>query len=254
VISQDTSAYGVDRRHDSQLWKEGEVRSHIVDLARELGRLGAWVRLHYVYPYPHVRKLIPLMAEGLVLPYLDIPFQHSHPDVLKRMARPAKSADTLAEIARWRAICPDLTLRSTFIVGFPGETEDEFRHLLDWLDAAQLDRVGCFRYENVAGARANGLPDHVPDAVKDERFHRFMEKAQAISTARLAAKVGRRLPVIVDAVDAEGATCRTQADAPEIDGNLFIDEGFEALRPGDILTVEVEEASEYDLWGRPVAA
>jgi ribosomal protein S12 methylthiotransferase len=254
VISQDTSAYGLDRRHDLRPWKGGEVRSHIVDLARALGGLGAWVRLHYVYPYPHVRDLIPLMAEGLVLPYLDIPFQHSHPEVLRRMARPAASARTLDEIARWRAICPDLTLRSTFIVGFPGETEAEFEHLLDWLEAAQLDRVGCFRYENVAGARSNALPDHVPEAVKDERWRRFMEKAQAISAARLAGKVGRRLPVIVDAVDAEGATCRTTGDAPDIDGNLFIDERFEALSPGDIVTVEVEEASDYDLWGRLVPA
>ena len=250
VISQDTSAYGIDRRHDVQLWKGGEVRSHITDLARELGRLGAWVRLHYVYPYPHVRDLIPLMADGLVLPYLDIPFQHAHPDVLKRMARPAASAKTLDEIARWRAICPDLALRSTFIVGYPGETEAEFACLLDWLDEAQLDRVGCFKYENVAGARSNALPDHVPDAVKEERWHRFMEKAQAISAARLEAKVGRRLPVIVDAVDEEGATCRTRADAPEIDGNLFIDEDFAGLAPGDIVEVEVEEASDYDLWGR----
>ncbi len=252
VISQDTSAYGLDRRHDTHPWKGREVRSHLSDLARELGNLDAWVRLHYVYPYPHVRDLIPLMADGRILPYLDIPFQHSHPDVLKRMARPAKSADTLAEIARWRADCPGITLRSTFIVGFPGETEAEFRHLLDWLDAAQLDRVGCFQYENVAGARANDLPDHVAAEVKQERWDRFMEKAQAISEAKLAAKVGTIQQVIVDEVDDEAATCRTMADAPEIDGNLFIDEDFEGLKPGDILTVEVEEASEYDLWGRRV--
>ena len=249
VISQDTSAYGVDRRHDASPWKGGEVRSHITDVARELGRLGAWVRLHYVYPYPHVRELIPLMAEGLVLPYLDIPFQHAHPDVLRRMARPAAAARTLDEITAWRAVCPELTLRSTFIVGYPGETEAEFGTLLEWLEEAQLDRVGCFRYENVAGARSNALPDHVPEEVKDERWHRFMERAQAISAAKLAAKVGQRVEVIVDAVDAEGATCRTKADAPEIDGNLFIDEGFEGLAPGDILTVTVEEAGEYDLWG-----
>ena len=250
VISQDTSAYGVDRKHDRHPWKDGEVRSHITDLAREMGRLGAWVRLHYVYPYPHVRDLIPLMAEGLVLPYLDIPFQHAHPDTLRRMARPAAAAKTLDEIAAWRAACPEIALRSTFIVGYPGETEAEFQTLLDWLDEAQLDRVGCFRYENVAGARSNALPDHVPEEVKDERWHRFMEKAQAISEAKLAAKVGKRLEVIVDAVDAEGATCRTKADAPEIDGNLFIDEGFEGLAPGDIVTVEVDEAGDYDLWGR----
>ena len=250
VISQDTSAYGVDRKHDLSPWKGGEVRAHITDLAREMGKLGAWVRLHYVYPYPHVRDLIPLMAEGLVLPYLDIPFQHAHPDVLKRMARPAAAAKTLDEIAAWRAIAPDLTLRSTFIVGYPGETEAEFQTLLDWLDEAQLDRVGAFRYENVRGARSNNLPDHVPEAVKEERYARFMEKAQAISEAKLAAKVGQRLQVIVDAVDAEGATCRTMADAPEIDGNLFLDEGFEGLAAGDIVTVEVDEAGEYDLWGR----
>ena len=250
VISQDTSAYGVDRKHDLSPWKGGEVRAHITDLAREMGKLGAWVRLHYVYPYPHVRELIPLMAEGLVLPYLDIPFQHAHPDTLKRMARPAAAARTLDEIAAWRAVCPDLTLRSTFIVGYPGETEAEFQTLLDWLDEAQLDRVGCFQYENVAGARSNDLPDHVPPEVKQERFDRFMEKAQAISAAKLAQKVGKVLEVIVDEVDDEGATCRTKADAPEIDGNLFIDEGFEGLAPGDIVRVEVDEAGDYDLWGR----
>ena len=250
VISQDTSAYGVDRKHDLSPWKGGDVRAHITDLAREMGKLGAWVRLHYVYPYPHVRDLIPLMAEGLVLPYLDIPFQHAHPDVLKRMARPAAAAKTLDEIAAWRAVCPDLTLRSTFIVGYPGETEAEFQTLLDWLDEAQLDRVGCFQYENVAGARSNALPDHVPPELKQERFDRFMERAQAISAAKLASKVGKVLEVIVDEVDDDGATCRTKADAPEIDGNLFIDEGFDSLTPGDIVRVEVDEAGDYDLWGR----
>ncbi|NJS39292.1 MAG: 30S ribosomal protein S12 methylthiotransferase RimO [Rhodobacteraceae bacterium] len=249
VISQDTSAYGVDRKHDLSPWKGGEVRAHVTDLAREMGKLGAWVRLHYVYPYPHVRQLIPLMAEGLVLPYLDIPFQHAHPDVLRRMARPAAAAKTLDEIAAWRAIAPDLTLRSTFIVGYPGETEAEFQTLLDWLDEAQLDRVGCFQYENVAGARSNALPDHVPAEVKQDRFDRFMEKAQGISEAKLAAKVGKVLEVIVDEVDEDGATCRTKADAPEIDGNLFIDEGFEGLAPGDIVRVTVDEAGKYDLWG-----
>ncbi|OOY13383.1 ribosomal protein S12 methylthiotransferase [Thioclava marina] len=253
VISQDTSAYGVDLKHA----EERGHRAHITDLARDLGSLGAWVRLHYVYPYPHVRNLIPLMAEahengGGVLPYLDIPFQHAHPDTLKRMARPAASAKTLDEIAAWRATCPDITLRSTFIVGYPGETEDEFQYLLDWMDEAQLDRVGCFQYENVEGARSNALPDHVPDEVKQDRWDRFMQKAQAISEAKLQAKVGTIQQVIVDEIDEEGATCRTKADAPEIDGNLFIDEGFEALSPGDIVTVEVDEASEYDLWGRLV--
>jgi len=246
VISQDTSAYGVDLKHETA---KGH-RAHITDLARDMGSLGAWVRLHYVYPYPHVRDLIPLMADGLVLPYLDIPFQHAHPDTLRRMARPAASARTLDEIAAWRTICPDLTLRSTFIVGYPGETEAEFQTLLDWLDEAQLDRVGCFQYENVKGARSNALPDHVAPEIRQDRFKRFMEKAQAISEAKLAARVGRILPVIVDAVDDEGATCRTMADAPEIDGNLFIDEGFQALAPGDIVQVQVDEAGEYDLWGR----
>ncbi|MGR3322098.1 MAG: 30S ribosomal protein S12 methylthiotransferase RimO [Pseudooceanicola sp.] len=245
VISQDTSAYGTD-------WKDREEKAPILSLARDLGQLGAWVRMHYVYPYPHVRDLIPLMAEGGVLPYLDIPFQHAHPDTLKRMARPAAAARTLDEIAAWRRDCPDITLRSTFIVGYPGETEEEFRTLLDWLDEAQLDRVGCFRYENVDGARSNALPDHVPEEVKDERWHRFMEKAQAISEAKLAAKVGQTIEVIVDEVDEDAATCRTKADAPEIDGNLFIDEGFETLVPGDIVTVEVDEAGDYDLWGKRV--
>ena len=248
VISQDTSAYGVDIKHAT----ERGHRAHITDLARDLGSLGAWVRLHYVYPYPHVRDLVPLMADGLVLPYLDIPFQHADPGVLRRMARPAAAAKTLDEIAAWRSVCPDLALRSTFIVGYPGETEAEFQVLLDWLDEAQLDRVGCFQYEDVAGARSNALPDHVAPELKQERWDRFMEKAQAISEAKLAAKVGRRLEVIVDLVEEDGATCRTKADAPEIDGNLFVDEGFEALRPGDIVTVEVDEAGEYDLWGKLV--
>ncbi|ROU02488.1 30S ribosomal protein S12 methylthiotransferase RimO [Histidinibacterium lentulum] len=247
VISQDTSAYGADIAHA----EERGHRAHIEDLARDLGSLGAWVRLHYVYPYPRVRNLIPLMAEGLVLPYLDIPFQHAHPDTLKRMARPSAQTKTLEEIAAWRAVCPDIALRSTFIVGYPGETEAEFAYLLDWLEEAQLDRVGCFQYENVAGARSNALPDHVPDEIKQDRWDRFMAKAQAISEARLAAKVGSLQQVIVDEIDEGGiATCRTTADAPEIDGNLFIDEDTGGLSPGDIVTVEVDEAGEYDLWGR----
>ena len=248
VISQDTSAYGVDIKHA----EDRGHRAHITDLARDLGSLGAWVRLHYVYPYPHVRNLIPLMAEGLVLPYLDIPFQHAHPDVLKRMARPAAAAKTLDEITAWRETCPDITLRSTFIVGYPGETESEFQTLLDWLDEAQLDRVGCFQYENVDGARSNSLPDHVPAEIKQDCWDRFMEKAQAISEAKLAAKVGRTIQVIVDEIDDDAATCRTKSDAPEIDGNLFIDEDFQNLKVGDIVSVEVEEAGEYDLWGRLV--
>ncbi len=247
VISQDTSAYGTD-------WKGRETKFPILDLSREISSLGAWVRLHYVYPYPHVRELVPLMADATngLLPYLDIPFQHAHPDTLRRMARPAAAERTLDEIAAWRRDCPDIVLRSTFIVGYPGETEAEFQTLLDWLDEAQLDRVGCFRYENVDGARSNALPDHVPEEVKEERWHRFMAKAQEISEAKLAAKVGRRMEVLVDEVDDEGATCRTKADAPEIDGNLFIDEGFDGLAPGDLVTVEVDEASDYDLWGRIV--
>ena len=192
------------------------------------------MRLHYVYPYPHVRELIPLMAEGLILPYLDIPFQHCHPDVLRRMARPAAGARTLDEIARWRADCPEIVLRSTFIVGYPGETEAEFQHLLDWLDAAQLDRVGCFRTRTSTAPAPTRCPTTSPSAVKEERWERFMAKAQAISAAKLAARVGTRIEVIVDEVDAEAATCRTRGDAPEIDGNLFIDEGFAHLRPGDI--------------------
>ncbi len=246
VISQDTSAYGLDIKYA----EDKGHRAHITDLARDLGSLGAWVRLHYVYPYPHVRDLIPLMADGLILPYLDIPFQHAHPDVIRRMARPATGAKTLDEIAAWRDICPDITLRSTFIVGYPGETEAEFQTLLNWMDEAQLDRIGCFQYENVAGARSNALPDHVPDEVKQERWERFMIKAQAISEAKLAAKVGRVVDVIVDEVDEDAATCRTMADAPEIDGNLFIDEGFEGVSVGDIVTAEVDEAGEYDLWGK----
>ena len=248
VISQDTSAYGVDIKHAEA---KGH-RAHIVDLARDLGGLGAWVRLHYVYPYPFVRDLIPLMAEGLILPYLDIPFQHAHPDTLKRMARPAAATKTLDEIAAWREICPEITLRSTFIVGYPGETEAEFQTLLEWLEVAQLDRVGCFTYENVAGARATALPDHLPEEVKQDRWERFMQKAQQISEAKLAKKLGTELQVIVDGVDEEAATCRTMADAPEIDGNLFIDSDFEDLTIGDIITVKVDETGAYDLWGQRV--
>ena len=251
VISQDTSAYGIDIKHA----EDRGHRAHITDLARDLGALGAgrdlWVRMHYIYPYPHVRDLIPLMADGLILPYLDIPFQHAHPDTLRRMARPAAAERTLDRISEWRDICPDITLRSTFIVGYPGETEAEFQHLLDWMDEAQLDRVGCFQYENVDGARATALPDHVPAEVKQERWDRFMEKAQAISEAKLAAKVGQTMDVIIDDIDEDGiATCRTKADAPEIDGNLFIDEGTEGLKVGEIVSVEVDEAGEYDLWGQ----
>ncbi|MCL4146916.1 UNVERIFIED_CONTAM: hypothetical protein GTU68_011398 [Idotea baltica] len=240
VISQDTSAY-------AQIERSRGAGSHIVK-PRALTSAARLVRLALVY-LPLRARSVPL-CEGHDSSYLDVPFQHAHPDTLKRMARPAHAEKTLDRIAEWRGICPDITLRSTFIVGYPGETDAEFQTLLDWLDEAQLDRVGAFQYENVAGARSNALPDHVPDDVKQDRFERFMEKAQAISAAKLDAKIGNRIDVIVDSIDDEGATCRTKADAPEIDGNLFIDEGFEALSPGDIVTVEVDEASEYDLWGR----
>ena len=245
VISQDTSAYGLDLKHSTL----GGHRSHISDLAKDLGSLGVWVRLHYVYPYPHVRDLIPLMADGKILPYLDIPFQHAHPETLKRMARPAAASRTLNEIEQWRKICPDVTLRSTFIVGYPGESEEEFTFLLDWLEEAQLDRVGCFQYENVEGARSNLLLDQVPSAVKQERWERFMSKTNEISSEKLERKVGTTVKVLVDQVDEDTAICRTQADAPEIDGNLFIDKNFSHLKPGDLLTVKVDEASDYDLWG-----
>ena len=246
IISQDTSAYGLDLKHA----EIGGYRAHIVDLAKELGTLGAWVRLHYVYPYPHVRRLIPFMAEGNILPYLDIPFQHSHPDVLRRMSRPAASSKTLEEIKVWRKDCPELTIRSTFIVGYPGETDSEFQHLLDWLGEAQLDRVGCFQYENVKGARSNLLPEQIPNEVKEERWKKFMEISQNISKAKLEKKIGKKLDVIVDSIESDGATCRTMADAPEIDGNLFIDENFQNLSTGDIVQVVIDEASEYDLWGK----
>ena len=245
VISQDTSAYGLDLKYKT----EQSHRSHIKNLAEDLGALGAWVRLHYVYPYPHVRDLIPLMADGLILPYLDIPFQHAHPDVLRRMARPAASVETLEEIKKWRSICPEITLRSTFIVGYPGETEDEFNTLIDWLDEAQLDRVGCFKYENVDGARSNLLANQISEDIKQHRWEIFMETARKISTEKLARKIGNEIEVIVDEIDDEGAVCRTKADAPEIDGNLFIEENFDKISVGDILKVHVAAASDYDLWG-----
>ena len=244
VISQDTSAYGTDLKDDPE--------ANLEWLARELGKLGAWVRLHYVYPYPHVDRLIPLMAEGLLTPYLDIPFQHAAPGVLKNMKRPANDAKVLERLARWRDICPDITVRSTFIVGFPGETQDDYEYLIDWLDKAQLDRVGCFQYEDVRGATANDLPDHVDPDIKQERWEWFMATSQQISAAKLRAKIGSVQRAIVDEVDADGATCRTTADAPEIDGNLFIDADFEDLSPGDMLTAEIDEAGDYDLWGKLV--
>ncbi len=252
VVSQDTSAYGRDLRHAESKWRDGTARAHIVDLARDLGSLGAWVRLHYVYPYPHVDRLIPLMADGLVLPYLDIPFQHASASVLRAMRRPADEAKVLDRIAGWRAICPDIAIRSTFIVGFPGETEADFEHLLQWLEEARLDRVGCFEYEDVRGAAANALPDHVPAEVKRERRERFMEAAARISAAKLAEKVGRRMTVVVDEVDGDGAACRSAGEAPGIDGEIFVDEGFEDLTPGDRIEVEIDEADAHDLWARRV--
>lgn len=254
VISQDTSAYGVDIKHQSRPWKGQDVRAHMTDLARELGKLGAWVRLHYVYPYPHVDQVIPLMAEGLVLPYLDIPFQHAAPSVLKAMKRPANEAKVLERIRQWREIAPDITIRSSFVVGFPGETEADFQYLLDWLDEAQLDRVGAFRFEPVEGAAANALPDPVPEEVKEERYARLMERTAAISAAKLAAKVGRDLDVIIDIVDdTGGANARSKADAPDIDGHVFLrDAGH--LQPGDIVRVRVEDADDHDLYGVPLTS
>src|SRR5687767_8503841 len=251
VISQDTSAYGVDLRHAAWPWKGREVRAHMTDLARELGSLGAWVRLHYVYPYPHVDRIIPLMAEGLVLPYLDIPFQHASPKVLKAMKRPANEARVLERIRGWREICPDIAIRSTFVVGFPGETEEDFQYLLDWLKEAQLDRVGAFRFEPVEGAAANALPDPVPEEVKEERYARIMVLTAQISAAKLQAKIGRTIDVIIDAVGEDGgATGRSKADAPEIDGEVQLrDAGH--LAQGDIVPVVVEDADEHDLFGVP---
>ncbi len=253
VISQDTSAYGVDIRHQPRAWKGGEVRAHMTDLARELGRLGSWVRLHYVYPYPHVDQVIPLMAEGLILPYLDIPFQHASPSVLKAMKRPANQVKVLERLRAWREICPDIAIRSSFVVGFPGETEADFEYLLEWLDEAQLDRVGAFRFEPVQGAAANDLPDAVPEEVKEERYARVMEKTAAISAAKLQAKIGRTLDVIIDVADEEGgASGRSYADAPEIDGEVHLRDAPNA-KQGDILKVLVEDADEHDLFGVPIA-
>jgi ribosomal protein S12 methylthiotransferase len=257
VISQDTSAYGVDIKYAASAWKGREVRAKFLDLTTALGELGAWVRLHYVYPYPHVDQVIPLMAEGKVLPYLDVPFQHASPDVLRRMKRPAAQEKTLEHIRRWRAICPELTIRSTFIVGFPGETEAEFQMLLDWLDEAELDRVGCFRYEPVRGAVANDLGDAVPAEIKDERWNRLMQRQQAISKRRLKRKVGTRQHIIIDTVgpvpgrDPGIAKGRSKGDAPEIDGAVYV-ASRRPLRVGEIATVKIERADEYDLHGTAV--
>jgi ribosomal protein S12 methylthiotransferase len=261
VISQDTSAYGVDTRHEERLWKGEPVRAHMTDLARELGQLDTgdgtppWVRLHYVYPYPHVDAVIPLMAEGLLTPYLDIPFQHASPKVLRAMKRPANEAKVLERLKRWREICPEIAIRSSFVVGFPGETEEDFQYLLDWLEEAQLDRVGAFRFEPVEGAQANSLPGPVTEEVKEERYARIMQVTERISAAKLADKVGLQIPVIIDEVGAPdedgdvGATGRSQADAPEIDGAVYLRNVPKDLAQGDIVTVSIEDSDAHDLYG-----
>lgn len=252
VISQDTSAYGVDIKYRSGFWNGRPVKTRMTELCAALSELGVWTRLHYVYPYPHVDEVIGLMADGKVLPYLDIPFQHASPRILRAMKRPAFEDKTLARIKRWREECPDLTLRSTFIVGFPGETEEDFQYLLDWMSEAQLDRVGCFQYSPVEGAPANTLDNPVPDEVKQERWERFMEHQQAISTARLSTRVGREIDVLIDSVGEEGAVGRSSADAPEIDGCVYVD-SEQPLKAGDMVRVRVTDSDEYDLWGERVA-
>jgi ribosomal protein S12 methylthiotransferase len=251
VISQDTSAYGVDVKYRSGFWNGRPVKTRMTELCLALSEMGVWTRLHYVYPYPHVDEVIPLMAEGKILPYLDIPFQHASPRILKAMKRPAFEDKTLARIKRWREICPDLTIRSTFIVGFPGETEEDFQYLLDWMQEAQLDRVGCFQYSPVEGAPANLLDNPVPDEVKQDRWERFMELQQGISTARLARKVGREIDVLIDEVDEDGAIGRSSADAPEIDGCVYVS-SEKTLKAGDLVRVRVTESDEYDLWGEAI--
>ena len=251
VISQDTSAYGVDVRYKLDQVDGNMVETRMQDLCVELAKLGIWVRLHYVYPYPHVDKLIPLMAAGQLLPYLDIPFQHASPRILKLMKRPGNQDATLERIKAWREICPDLVIRSTFIVGFPGETEADFEMLLDWLEQAQLDRVGCFQYSPVEGASANDLPNPVPDAIKQQRYERFMEVQQRISAQRLRARIGQQLEVLIDEVDDSGAVGRCYADAPEIDGKVYLD-GFTDTFPGDALLAVINGADEYDLWAEPL--
>ncbi|ARB45848.1 30S ribosomal protein S12 methylthiotransferase RimO [Alloalcanivorax xenomutans] len=252
VISQDTSAYGVDRKYQTGFWQGMPVKTRMLELCQALGQLGAWVRLHYVYPYPHVDEIIPMMAAGHILPYLDIPFQHASPSVLKAMKRPAHAENTLERIRRWREICPDITLRSTFIVGFPGETDDDFEMLLDWLEEAQLDRVGCFTYSPVDGAPANALPDHVDEEVARERQERFMNVQARISAAKLQRKIGQTLEVLVDEVGEDGVVARSQADAPEIDGLVYLPDDA-PVKPGQRLRVTVEDADDHDLWARPVA-
>ncbi len=246
VISQDTSAYGVDMKYKTDFWNGQPVKTRMTEMCEALSSMGVWVRLHYVYPYPHVDELIPLMAAGKILPYLDIPFQHASPKVLKAMKRPAFEEKTLARIKNWREICPELTIRSTFIVGFPGETEEDFQYLLNWLTEAQLDRVGCFQYSPVEGASANLLDNHVPDDVKQDRWDRFMAHQQVISTARLQLKVGKEMDVLIDEVDDQGAVARCYADAPEIDGSVFI--ASTEVKPGDKVRVRIVDADEYDMW------
>jgi ribosomal protein S12 methylthiotransferase len=249
VISQDTSAYGVDIRYEDSSWKGRTLRTRMTELCAALGELGVWIRLHYVYPYPHVDELLPLMAEGKLLPYLDVPFQHASERILKAMKRPAATAKTLDRIRAWREVVPELTIRSTFIVGFPGETETDFDYLLDWLEEAELDRVGCFRYEPVAGARANELPGAVPEEIKEERWHRLMATQQAISAKRLEAKIGRRIEVIIDEAGDGEAVGRSSGDAPEIDGRVLVTGNN--LAAGDIITAIVEKSGPYDLWAKP---
>jgi ribosomal protein S12 methylthiotransferase len=251
IISQDTSAYGLDLRYAKSEWRGQPRESRFTALAEALGSLGVWVRLHYVYPYPHVDEVIPLMAHRRVLPYLDIPFQHASPAVLKAMRRPAHQEKTLERIASWREVCPDLAIRSTFIVGFPGETEEDFSRLLAWLGEARLTRVGCFKYENVEGAAANALGDQITEEAKQERYDRLMQHQQAISASLLAGRVGETIEVIVDEVGAEGAIARSHWDAPEIDGAVYLN-GATELKPGEMAKVKVEAADEYDLWGRPL--
>ena len=247
VISQDTSAYGVDTKYRTGFWNGRPLKTRMQELCEALGEFGIWVRLHYVYPYPHVDKIIPLMAEGKILPYLDVPFQHGSPEVLKRMQRPAAAEKSLERIKAWRYTCPDITLRSTFIVGFPGETEDDFDVLLDFIREAQLDRVGCFQYSPVKGARANDLPNPVADELKQERWERFMALQQDISAAKLQTKIGKTIEILIDEVDADGAIGRSSADAPDIDGRVFL-EGAIELSPGDFVEAEVTAADDYDLW------
>ncbi|ROH85450.1 30S ribosomal protein S12 methylthiotransferase RimO [Pseudomethylobacillus aquaticus] len=250
VISQDTSAYGVDVKYRTGFWNGRPVRTRMTELASALGELGVWVRMHYVYPYPHVDEIIPLMADGLILPYLDVPFQHASPRILKAMKRPASSENNLARIKGWRDVCPDITIRSTFIVGFPGETDDDFEQLLEFMQEAQLDRVGCFTYSAVDGAAANALADPVPESLKQERLARFMAVQEAISAAKLQAKVGTIQTVLIDEVDGDMAIGRTMADAPEIDGVVHLADGAE-LQPGDLVDVQITSADGHDLWGGP---